>query len=346
MKKTGRILVCLCMAVAMLLMIVPLTGMAAEPGPAEAGEKTAGPAEPEGAPGPAAASEPVETGSAPGPEGAAEAPESVPGEAAIGTAAELLAFADVINSGTCEQAYGVPAERLQVTLAADIDMAGVPFAPIGTLEHPFSGTFDGGGFTISGLVVSADTGAGLFGFAKDAKITNLNIAAAAVSARTMAGGVAGYAENSEISNCTVSGGIRAEENLAGGIAGALVGGSITGCTARDITVTAVENAGGIAGMASCGVTAGGQPVACMVADCESGAAITADWFSGGVVGTLGAASAENCAFTGSLTIGGGDSGLIAGWVTGGGAVSGCASSSRITGDGGCESGAQVGWVAE
>ena len=69
-------------------------------------------------------------------------------------------------------AYGLNTDSLYadytVTLANDLDLDGHFWIPIGTTKHPFIGTFDGGGHTISNLKVYVDgveTGnvAGLFG---------------------------------------------------------------------------------------------------------------------------------------------------------------------------------------
>lgn len=72
----------------------------------------------------------------------------------IQNAEQLKAFRDNVNAGNTF------AGKI-IKLAADIDLAGEEWAPIGTAEHPFSGTFDGNGKTITGL-----TG----GSAKDSKI--------------------------------------------------------------------------------------------------------------------------------------------------------------------------------
>ena len=47
---------------------------------------------------------------------------------------------------------------------ADIDLKGVGYAPIGTVDQPFTGTYDGNGYTISGLYLESDQSfQGLFG---------------------------------------------------------------------------------------------------------------------------------------------------------------------------------------
>ena len=56
-------------------------------------------------------------------------------------------------------------------LQVDIDLKDHPFTPIGTEKHPFTGTFDGNGHTISNLKIDKKSdNVGLFGFVKsDAK---------------------------------------------------------------------------------------------------------------------------------------------------------------------------------
>ena len=62
----------------------------------------------------------------------------------VTTADGLLAVAAEINGGK---------NTYNITLAADIDLAGKTWTPIGTAEYIYSGTFDGGNFTISNLTL-------------------------------------------------------------------------------------------------------------------------------------------------------------------------------------------------
>ena len=80
----------------------------------------------------------------------------------VSTVAELQAIAAAVNSG--DNSY----QGATITLTADIDLGQVAWMPIGTTTHPFLGTFDGQGHTLSNLNVNirySDTGgaAGLFG---------------------------------------------------------------------------------------------------------------------------------------------------------------------------------------
>ena len=80
----------------------------------------------------------------------------------VSTVAELQAIAAAVNSG--DNSY----QGATITLTADLDLGQVEWMPIGTTTHPFLGTFDGQGHTLSNLNVNirySDTGgaAGLFG---------------------------------------------------------------------------------------------------------------------------------------------------------------------------------------
>lgn len=147
-------------------------------------------------------------------------------------------------------------------------------------DIPFTGTFDGQGYTISGLKYEevatkplADTG--LFSYTKGATIKNLTIINADIEADMRGGIVVGYADSTTIENVTVeesSLAVRAADNVlligtdlgvrGGGIAGEMVNGSVAyncevnNCFIRTNNTTAVAALagkdlylGGIAGVA-------------------------------------------------------------------------------------------------
>ena len=60
------------------------------------------------------------------------------------TAAHLVAFAKDVNEGKLT-------EYVYAKLCADVDISGMGWEPIGTVEHAFLGSFDGGKHTINGL---------------------------------------------------------------------------------------------------------------------------------------------------------------------------------------------------
>ena len=206
------------------------------------------------------------------------------------------------------------------------------FVPIGgTPSTPFTGTFDGNGFSISGMnVLQSGTAvmyAGLFGCTNNAQIYRLEIADSSVKASSVgnpgqnayAGGIVGYAAGTlTIEDCSNTStvvtafadpvAIAIKNAYAGGLVG-WSGSSLTatGCTnSGSISATAKINAdntfvGGIVGW-----TAG--PVA--MTDCANSGTMrsTADYnrtYLGGLVGFADIAARSftmtNCSNTGDIT---------------------------------------------
>ena len=179
-------------------------------------------------------------------------------EYTIADAGDLFGFADIVNGAAAAPAKDSFAGKT-VKLAADIDLSGEVWVPIGSsmYDHDaadaatkkFEGTFDGGGHTVSNLssagyqLLSEDVGPsneysyGLFGYAYGANIKNVKLSGVAINAcdapvdsRTAAGsGVAalvGYyvpksGTPSTIENCHVLSGTVVASNNMGGLMGFL-----------------------------------------------------------------------------------------------------------------------------
>ena len=139
-------------------------------------------------------------GTQPGGSGTAEDPYQITG------AAELIWLRDAVNAGeanTCAE------------LQQDVEYVDEVWTPIGTSEHPYTGTFNGNGHTIR--VWLDGWGQALFGYVgAGAKLTdiavqkhqskNYSISASAPLARSNAG---------TITRCRYSGGITAKDSLGG-----------------------------------------------------------------------------------------------------------------------------------
>ena len=164
----------------------------------------------------------------------------------------LMNVAELVNGGKTD---------INITLTADIDLTGKDWTPIGTdYDNSYTGTFDGGGHTITGLTVTTnDKYAGLFGY-----LGNFNNGAATVKNVVMdgiqitcnhrlgyAGGVAGYSWGT-IENCSVSGSISGTVSV-GGVVGVQRDRPITGCSSS-ATVKGTINVGGVAGQTIFGAT--------------------------------------------------------------------------------------------
>ena len=195
-------------------------------------------------------------------------------------------------------------------LTADIDITDKEWKPVGTFAAPFVGTFDGNGFTVTGLTVTKDTEgegecisytytyAGLIGFAdgatiKNVKLENVNIDVnTIVKARIVyAGAIAAMTRNTTVSGCTVvSGSVKSSSAFfkaySAGITAFSLDSDFTNCSVNaSIEVTdsnIISVTGGIvahAGMES------------LIACCTANGAMTAvstdgNAYSGGLIGFI------------------------------------------------------------
>lgn len=120
------------------------------------------------------------------------------------------------------------------------------WAPICSSSSNFSGTFDGCGFTISGLYINRTTAYnGLFGYANGATVKNLNIICDITGGQRTAA-IMGYGSSVTISNCKVEGDVNGSM-YTGGFIGESATISATGCTYIG-NVSGTQYTGGVAGM--------------------------------------------------------------------------------------------------
>lgn len=169
----------------------------------------------------------------------------------IATADDLKAFRDKVNGGTTTAC---------AILTANITLdKSETWTPIGSSKNKYNGTFDGQGYTISGLNVNeaGRNEAGLFGDTAQSNtspvIKNLTIADSSfVTAKGYAGGVAGYG-GGVFENCHTEASVTVQGNkCAGGIIGSYKGAgiaaelSMTQCSNR-ATVKEVDGYGSFAG---------------------------------------------------------------------------------------------------
>ena len=211
---------------------------------------------------------------------------------------------------------------INITLTDDIDLTGIDWTPIGIdYNHQYTGTFNGGGKTITGLTVTgSDQYAGLFGcIGSGGKVMNVtleNVQIESDNEMSTVGGVAGWSYGT-IENCSVSGSVSGSGSDgytgsgAGGVVGYQDGGSITGCSSS-ATVKGMERAGGVAGTTNSGATL----TACYATGSVSVENnTTSAAYAGGVVGYNGFSTLTACYATGSVT-GSGSGTIYTGGVTG------------------------------
>ena len=217
----------------------------------------------------------------------------------------LMNVAELVNGGKTD---------INITLDKNIDLTGKVWTPIGTdYDNAYTGTFDGGGHTITGLTVTTnDEYAGLFGY-----LSNFNNAAGTVKNVVMdgiqitcnhrsgyAGGVVGYSWGT-IENCSVSGSVSATVSV-GGVVGVQRDGSITGCSSS-ATVKGTLYVGGVAGWTNFGATL----TACYATgNVIIEIALTQNISGGGLVGFNDGISLLSCYATGNVTSTGSSTGYV------------------------------------
>ena len=161
----------------------------------------------------------------------------------------LMNVAELVNGGKTD---------INITLDKNIDLTGKNWTPIGTdYDNSYTGTFDGGGHTITGLTFTTnDEYAGLFGWLNRAgTVKNVVMEGVQITSNQIyggsIGGVVGYSWGT-IENCSVSGSVSGTVYV-GGVVGAQIGGSITGCSSS-ATVKGTVDVGGVAGQTNSSAT--------------------------------------------------------------------------------------------
>ena len=217
------------------------------------------------------------------------------GNYTVTSAEGLKNIAELVNGGKTD---------INITLDKNIDLTGKEWTPIGTSSSSYTGTFDGGGHTITGLTInqSATSNVGLFAsIAEGGTVKNLTLKDVNITADSNAGAIAGE-NRGTIENCSVSGSVTSSSNnsYVGGITGWNYRGTITDCHSS-ATVEGKAYVGGIAGQSDATITA-----------CYSTGSVTATKnnttgysFAGGVVGYNNGAVLIACYATDSVS-GGGD----------------------------------------
>ena len=213
----------------------------------------------------------------------------------------LMNVAELVNGGKTD---------INITLDKNIDLTGKDWTPIGTdYDNSYTGTFDGGGHTITGLTVTTnDQFVGLFGYLNSAgTVKNVVMEGIQITSNHMfgcTGGVVGYSWGT-IENCSVSGSVSGTM-CVGGVVGTQWVGSITGCSSS-ATVKGTVDVGGVAGQTDFGAT---------LTACYATGNVTIeidpikDIAGGGLVGLNGECSLLACYAIGNVTSTGSGTGKV------------------------------------
>lgn len=134
-------------------------------------------------------------------------------------------------------------------LTRHLDLSGVPVVPVGNWPNPFSGTFDGNGFSILNLSIQRpqQSYVGLFGYVgATGRIENLGLAGATVRGVESVGALAGR-NHGVIVGCYVWGNVGGSSWDVGGLVGSNVGGAIAESYADCLVTSTSDYVGGLVG---------------------------------------------------------------------------------------------------
>ncbi len=195
----------------------------------------------------------------------------------IGTADELYAFAAAVNEGY----YAICGELTddivinENVLNEDGTVNGTPsriWTPIGNDTNAYTGTFDGNGYSVSGLYYNDDNGycVGLFGSVLgNGTVKNVGVIDSYLNGYRYIGGVAGSNLGS-VTNCNNTGEVGGSYYV-GGVAGENYG-AIENCY-NECSVSGDNNVGGVVGYNNYILT-----------DCCNTGEVTGNRYVGGVAG--------------------------------------------------------------
>lgn len=184
----------------------------------------------------------------------------------------LLWFANEVNRGStainAELTCDITAN--DNLIAANGSVTEAPeyiWTPIGNATNNYTGKFDGKGHTISGLYVKSTTDeyVGLFGYVRNAEISNVGVEDSYFDGAVYAGGICGRGLSITITNCYSTGEVRSSgsESYVGGICG-----YILGIPASHATITNCYNIGEVSGSGDyVGGVCGSSSSDCVISNC-------------------------------------------------------------------------------
>jgi hypothetical protein len=191
----------------------------------------------------------------------------------------------ISSAADWQELMGSPADwGSYFVLTGNISLFGVAQTPVGTQAAPFTGVFDGNGFTISfvGIEMTTTNEVGLFGYVSNGQIKNLSLTHVMVSGQYQVGGLCGW-NSGAITNCSVIGTISGVGNV-GGLCGYNQLAVFRNCYAAGIVYGTAGSFGGL-----CGYTNYGGFV-----DCYATNSVSGDNHVGGLCGYSYRGSAANC----------------------------------------------------
>ncbi|MFO7447070.1 MAG: hypothetical protein R6W90_11925, partial [Ignavibacteriaceae bacterium] len=196
---------------------------------------------------------------------------------------------------------------------------------IGSNPQPFTGKYDGQGFSIDSLIINRPDSSyqGLFGKALNSTITNVNLTNVNIAGGDYTGGLAGTSVSSSIINCSSSGSI-STGSFSGGLVGVTDSSTIYNCSSTaylsgtsntglligysyNSTTTSSYTNGNVSGTTSTGGLIGNAEGS-IVSSSYSSTTVNGDSYIGGLIGETHNADVNNCysdsSVHGNLIVGG------------------------------------------
>ncbi|MBN2588714.1 MAG: SUMF1/EgtB/PvdO family nonheme iron enzyme [Sedimentisphaerales bacterium] len=206
-------------------------------------------------------------------------------------------------------------------LANDLNIMDLWISPVGSENFPFSGYFDGNGFSICNAVINKryETYIGLFGLLVNGHIYNLRFENSLIDGGGFVGGLVGAADvNSSITacytNCTVRG-----YNDIGGLVGGNTG-KVSQCYTESTVTGAYDDIGGLVGINNYG----------FVNQCYSRSSVLGDSAIGGLIG-YNRGEITQCCSTGTVKGEYGRIGGLVGFNYSGSTITNCYSTGIVIG---------------
>ncbi len=222
----------------------------------------------------------------------------------IETADQFAYLSNLVNDD------GYTMSGMTFTLANDIDLSAHEWVAIGyypsdySSSFSFQGTFDGGGYKVSGLYINqlSSDYQGLFGSIYGATIKDVSVSGT-VSGDENVGGVVGQAYYSSVTNCYNSGSVSGSTYRLGGVVGTSHSTSVTNCY-NSGSVSGSSYVGGVVGLFSSSYSSYSS-----VTNCDNSGSVSGRSYDvGGVVGYSGTSSGSvystyvtNCYNSGSVS---------------------------------------------
>lgn len=198
-------------------------------------------------------------------------------------------------------------------LTENINLEGRKWEPIGTPQHPFKGSFDGGGHSISNLDVDltldlnvdleATPFGGLFGMVTEGEIRNITLLSPKVKATQMCGALIGRCNNMQlIENCNAEDITCQADSMVGGLVGYCENlKEMKNCHVKDATLKGINHVGGLIATYDSGDET--TISKCSATQCTIDA--SGSWGHGGLIAThlAGKLTLEGCYTTGTIKSG-------------------------------------------